>query len=197
MENMTFEEVVDFAAENELECLEAACWPGSGSAKRRYAGVCHIDAEALTDERAEEIKAYCKKKNVAISSLGYYPNMLDADLEKRDTYIKHLYALIDASVMLDVYMVTTFLGRITDKTVEENLDLAVDLWTPILEYARERKVKIAIENCPMLFTKDEWPGGQNLMTTPAIWRKVLHVWRMIIWESIMIPRILSGSRLII
>ena len=50
LENMTFEEVVDFAAENELECLEAACWPCSGSAKRRYAGVCHIDAEALTDK---------------------------------------------------------------------------------------------------------------------------------------------------
>jgi sugar phosphate isomerase/epimerase len=24
----------------------------------------------------------------------------------------------------------------------------------------------------MLFTKDEWPGGKNLATTPAIWRKM-------------------------
>ena len=42
-EGMTFEEVVDFAAENNLECLEVACWPATG-AKRRYAGGSHIDA---------------------------------------------------------------------------------------------------------------------------------------------------------
>lgn len=24
----------------------------------------------------------------------------------------------------------------------------------------------------MLFTKDEWPGGKNLATTPAIWRRM-------------------------
>ena len=27
----------------------------------------------------------------------------------------------------------------------------------------------------MWFTKDEWPGGQNLMTSPANWRKVFAV----------------------
>lgn len=36
-------------------------------------------------------------------------------------------------------------------------------------------MKIAIENCPMLFTDDEWPGGQNLMTSPANWRKVFEI----------------------
>lgn len=170
--DMSFEETVDFAAENGLECLEAACWPKSGGAKRRYAGVCHIDAEGLTDQKAGEIKAYCKMRNVVISSLGYYPNTLDPDLEKRSVYIDHLYALIHASAMLDVNMVTTFLGRIPDKTVEDNLKIVREVWEPILNYAKEEGVKIAIENCPMWFTKDEWPGGQNLMTSPANWRKV-------------------------
>ena len=27
----------------------------------------------------------------------------------------------------------------------------------------------------MLFTEDEWPGGQNLMTTPANWRKIFEI----------------------
>ena len=31
VEGMTFEEVVDFAAENGLECLEVACWPQGGA----------------------------------------------------------------------------------------------------------------------------------------------------------------------
>lgn len=175
LEGTTFEEAVDFAAANDIECLEVACWPSSGGAKRRYAGVCHIDAEALTEKKAKEINDYLKKKKVEISSLCYYPNTLDPDLEKRQTYINHLYALINASAMLGVNMVTTFLGRIPDKTVEENLNEVKKVWIPILEHAKEKGVRIGIENCPMLFTKDEWPGGQNLMTTPSNWRKIFEI----------------------
>ncbi len=172
LDGMEFKEVVDFAAENKLECLEVACWPASGGAKRRYAGVCHIDAEALTPGKTKEINDYCAEKGVEISSLGYYPNTMDPDLDKRKTYIDHIHALIDASAMLGVNMVTTFLGRDPKKNVEENLELVKEVWPPILEHAKEKGVRIAIENCPMWFTKDEWPGGQNLMTSPANWRKV-------------------------
>ena len=140
LEGTTFEEAVDFAAENQLECLEVACWPNTGGAKRRYAGVCHIDAEALTEEKAKDIIQYCKERNVEISSLGYYPNTLDPDLEKRKQYIDHIYALIDASSMLNVNMVTTFLGRVPDKNVEENLEIVKEVWPPILEYAKEQNV---------------------------------------------------------
>ena len=156
-DGMTFEEVVDFAAENGLECLEVACWP-QGGAQRRYAGVSHIDVANLTQEKADEIKAYCKKKGVEISSLAYYPNTLEPDLEKRQSYIDHLYKLMDASVMLDVNMITTFVGRDPKKSVSENLEIVKEVWPPIVKYAEEKGVKIGIENCPMLFTEDEWPG---------------------------------------
>lgn len=173
-EGMTFEEVVDFAAENGLECLEVACWPNFG-AKRRYAGVSHIDVATLTPEKAEEIKALCASKGVEISSLCYYPNTMDPDLEKRQSYIDHIYKLINASAMLDVNMITTFVGRVPDKTFAENLEIFKEVWPPIVKYAEEKGVKIAIENCPMLFTDDEWPGGQNIMTTPANWRKIFEI----------------------
>lgn len=169
-----FEETIDLVAENGLDCVELACWP-QGKAERRYAGVSHIDVANLTEKKAEEILAYCKKKNVEISSLGYYPNPLNEDLVKRKEAIEHLYVLIDASQQLGINMVTTFLGRMPSKNLEENLIEMVKVWQPILKYAEEKKVKIAIENCPMLFTQDEWPGGQNLMTTPAIWRKVFEL----------------------
>lgn len=175
LEDMNFEEAVDFAAENDLECLEVACWPASGGAKRRYAGVCHIDAEGLTEEKAAEIIAYTKNKGVEISSLGYYPNTMDPDPDKRKEYIDHIHALIDASALLGVNMVTTFLGRDPKKTVEENLELVKEIWPPIIKHAEEKGVKIAIENCPMWFTASEWPGGQNLMTSPANWRKVFEI----------------------
>ena len=174
LDGMTLEEVIKFAAEQGLECLEVACWP-TGGAQRRYAGVSHIDAANLTREKADSIQCLCREQGVEISSLAYYPNTMDPDLEKRKGYISHLYKLIDASALLDVNMVTTFVGRDPQKSVSENLELVKEVWPPIVKYAEEKGVKIAIENCPMLFTDDEWPGGQNLMTTPAIWRKVFEI----------------------
>ena len=174
LDGMTLEEVIEFAAKQGLKCLEVACWP-AGGAQRRYAGVSHIDAENLTEEKAAGIKNLCQEKGVEISSLAYYPNTMDPDLKKRKGYISHLYKLIDASAMLDVNMVTTFVGRDPKKSVSENLELVKEVWPPIVKYAEEKGVKIAIENCPMLFTEDEWPGGQNLMTTPDNWRKVFAI----------------------
>lgn len=174
LDGMDFKEVVNFAAGLGLENLEVACWP-QGKAQRRYAGVSHIDVANLSAEDAVQMKEYAQKRGVALSALAYYPNTLDPDPEKRASYIEHLYKLIDAAVLLGVDLVTTFLGRVPDKTVSENLDIVAEVWPPILKYARERGVRIAIENCPMLFTEDEWPGGQNLMTSPANWRRVFEI----------------------
>lgn len=173
-DGMTFEEVVDFAAENNLECLEVACWP-QGGAQRRYAGVSHIDVANLTEEKAVSVRQYCEEKGVEISSLAYYPNPLDPNEDKRKAYIDHIYKLMDASVMLGVNMITTFIGRDPSKNVDENMKLVKEIWTPIMRYAEEKDVRVAIENCPMLFTNDEWPGGQNIMTTPSNWRKVFEI----------------------
>ena len=173
-DQMSFEEVVDFASKEGLECLEVACWPVE-KATRRYAGVSHIDVANLTAEKAKEINDLLKEKNVEISSLAYYPNPLVPDLEKRQKYVDHIYKLIDASALLGVNMITTFVGRDSKKNVAENLELVKEVWPPIVKYAEEKGVKIGIENCPMLFSNDEWPGGQNIMTTPANWRKVFEI----------------------
>lgn len=167
----SFEEMIDIVAANGLECVEVACWPNEKAA-RRYAGVSHIDVANLNEVNAQKILDYAADKQVEISALAYYPNPLDENLEKRQAAIDHLYRLIDAAKLLDVNLVTTFIGRMQTKSIAENLDEMEIVWKPILEYAEKAGVKIAIENCPMLFTQDEWPGGQNLMTTPDIWRQV-------------------------
>lgn len=170
----TFEEVIDFAAEQGFECVEMACWP-KGKAERRYAGVTHIDVDTLTEEKVKYIKQYCKDKKVEISSLAYYPNTMDGDLTKRAVYIDHLKKVILASSKLGVGMVTTFIGRDSLKNVDENFKIYEEVWPPIVKFAEENQVRIAIENCPMLFTNDEWPGGQNLATTPANWRRMFEI----------------------
>lgn len=166
-----FEDVIDFASDHGFRCVELACWPRE-KAERRYSGVTHLDVNGLSEKEIEHVAAYCKEKKVEISSLAYYPNMMDPDLEKRKQHISHLKKLIHASAGLGVNMVSTFIGRIPDKTVEENLDECEKVWAPIMEHAESEGVRIAIENCPMLFTADEWPGGKNLASTPPIWREL-------------------------
>lgn len=174
LQDETFEQVIDFAAEHQMHCVEVACWP-SGKAERRYAGVTHIDVDRLDQAEAERILAYCKEKDVEISALAYYPNTLDPDPERRRACVDHLKKVIKASALLGVNLVTTFIGRVPTMTVEENLKEVARVWPEIIETAEGLGVRIAIENCPMLFGPDQWPGGQNLMTTPAIWRKAFEL----------------------
>lgn len=176
LDGWSFEEMIDTASDMGFSCVEVACWP-QGKAERRYAGVSHIDAERVLedDSYAEYVKSYCKKKNVEISSLAFYPNILTPDLEKRQAIKNHLEALIKASAKLGVNMVTTFIGRDQDKSVEENMELVAQIWPPIIALAEKNGVRIGIENCPMLFGKDQWPGGQNIFTTPANWKKVFEI----------------------
>lgn len=172
--DLTFEQVIDYAAENGFACVEMMCWP-VGKAERRYAGVTHIDVSDMNEEKAAYINNYAKSKGVEISALGYYPNPLDPDLEKREVYVEHIKRIIKAANILGIHTVTGFIGRDKNKTVEENLQIFKEVWTPIVKLAEENNVRIAIENCPMLFTNDEWPGGLNLATTPSIWRRMFEL----------------------
>ncbi len=167
----TFEEMIDCASEMGYQCVEVACWP-QGKAERRYAGVSHINVDELSDEKIAYLQAYCREKNVEISSLAYYPNTLDPDLDKRAAAVEHLKKLMVASKRMGINMVTTFIGRDQTKTVEENLEIFEQVWKPLIALAEENQVKVAIENCPMLFDAGQWPGGQNLATTPKIWREM-------------------------
>jgi sugar phosphate isomerase/epimerase len=168
---LSFEEVIAFAKENGFSCVELACWP-KGKAERRYAGVSHIDADNLNDAEIERIRRVTAGSGVEISALGYYPNPLDSDPDKRNFYIGHLKKLINAAQKLGVANVNTFIGKDKNKTVDENFELFKKVWPDIIKYAEEKQVRVCIENCPMYFTYDEWPGGCNLATTPAIWRRM-------------------------
>lgn len=176
LDGWSYEDAVNIAAEMGFQCLEVACWP-VGKAERRYAGVSHIDGErVLTDDAYARHVLHCvSAKGMHISSLAYYPNTMDADLEKRGAAIAHLKTLIQASAKLGVNMVTTFIGCDQYKSVEENIELFKEIWPPIIKLAEDQGVKIAIENCPMLFGRDQWPNGQNLMRSPAIYRQLFEL----------------------
>ena len=154
--------------------LEIACWP-KGRSDRRYAGVTHIDVATLDKAGAQEINEMIERHGLEISSLGYYPNPLHPDSDHRSEVIEHLKKVIVAAEMLHVPIVGTFVGRNKDATFEVNLDQFAQIWPPIVKFAADHGIKIAIENCPMIFSNDEWPGGNNLAINPQIWRKMWEI----------------------
>jgi sugar phosphate isomerase/epimerase len=167
-----FEHVVNFAQKNEFQCVEMMCWPGDSGDSRRYAGVSHIDVEKMD---VSYIKHYIAERGISISGLGYYPNPMDPDPKKSEYYIEHIKKIIRACNALGVPVMNTFIGRDQFKNVKDNLEIFKKLWKPIIETAEQEGIKIGIENCPMFFTNDEWPGGKNLATSPAIWDQMFEI----------------------
>ena len=170
----TLEQAAKWGAESGFQAIEIACWPLE-KATRRYAGVTHIDVTTLDQTKAKEIRKMLDGYGLVISALGYYPNPLHPEAEHRSTVSAHLEKVIEAAALLEVPVVGTFIGKDKEKTVPANLEQYARIWPPIVKFAREHGVKIGIENCPMLFSYDEWPGGNNLASTPAIWRKLWEI----------------------
>ncbi len=169
--DLTFEEVISFAAEVGYSYVEIMCWP-PGKAERRYAGITHIDVTNLSQTDADDIHRILKEKAVGISGLGYYPNILEADETNSKYYIEHLKKVINAAKLLGLQNVNTFIGRDHTSNIEQNFARFREVWPPIVRHAEEQGIKIGIENCPMFFTNDEWPGGKNLASSPALWRRM-------------------------
>lgn len=169
-------DLADWVVSAGFQALEIACWPASGGEARRYAGTSHIDVEGMTKARASEISGALKDKGITVSGLGYYPNPLHADSDHRECVIGHLKKVIVAAGMMKVAVVNTFVGGDRSLTVDQNWERAEEIFPEIVAHARDNGVVLAFENCPMIFSKDEWPGGHNIAYSPRIWRRIFETW---------------------
>jgi sugar phosphate isomerase/epimerase len=165
---LSLEEMLALAADEGFACIEPMCWP-TGGADRRYAGVTHVDVTRFTDDDAARIRDLQKKHGVSLTGLGYYPNPLDPDPAARRAVIDHLKKVIRAAAKLETRLVNTFIGRDHTKSVEANWPAFLEVWSDLVQFAEAEGVNLGIENCPMLFSNDEWPGGKNLAVSPALW----------------------------
>jgi sugar phosphate isomerase/epimerase len=206
--SLTLAEVAGWASGNGFEALEIACWPAAGAERRRYAGVCHVDVDALDATAIRGVRELVQSRGLTISSLAYYPNPLDPDPAQRSQAQAHLRKVIDAAARLGVNLVGTFIGRDQNKPLESALAEVLEQWPPIVRFAADRGVRIAIENCPMIFSDDEWPGGRNLAYSPALWRRLFEAMpgdtlglnldpSHLVWQFIDIPRVVRefGSKI--
>ena len=169
----SFEQIVEFASKSGYSCIEVMCWP-KGKADRRYAGVTHLDPSSLDAARIQSVHSLCTQYGITISGLGYYPNPLSPDRGEAELAAAHLTAVIDSAADLGVGVVNSFVGRDPSLSIDACWPRLLDVWRPLVRHAEQRGVKIGIENCPMLFGPDEWPGGKNLATSPVIWRRLFH-----------------------
>jgi len=169
--DQSLQQVLRFASENLFSCVEVACWP-AGKAERKFAGITHIDVDGLTRAKADEVNGLCRQYGVGISALGYYPNPLDPDAVVSKKAVDHFKRVILAAKTLGLKNANTFVGRDWTKTVDENWPRFLKTWKPIIAFAEDHGVKVGIENCPMSFSRDEWPGGKNLATSPVTWRRM-------------------------
>jgi sugar phosphate isomerase/epimerase len=171
---LSLEQVLTFARDEGFACVEVMCWP-PGTADRRYAGVTHLDVTRLDDSEVSRVRALVQQTGVALSGLGYYPNPLAADAEHRRVVVAHLEKVIDAAGRLGVGVVNTFIGRDHTQPLDAQWPRVREVWPEIVRHAEGVGVKVGIENCPMLFSNDEWPGGKNLAVSPAVWRALFEV----------------------
>jgi sugar phosphate isomerase/epimerase len=206
--DLSLDEVLAFAADEGFACVELMCWP-PGAADRRYAGVTHLDVTHFTDDHAGCVRDLVKKHGVAVSGLGYYPNPLDPNPEHRRTVVEHLKKVIAAAPKIGVGVVNTFVGRDWKLSIDENWPAFRAIWPDLVKSAEAAGVRVGIENCPMLFSKDEWPGGKNLAISPAVWRRMFEEIPSahfglnfdpshLVWQMIDIPRCVRefGKRIV-
>ena len=169
--DLALPEVFELASKTGYDSVEVLCWP-PGKAERRYAGVTHIDVSGFTQARADDVNALAKSKGVAMSGLGYYPNILAPSEEERKVSAHHLKEVIRAAKLLGLDTVSTFIGRDWHLSVDDNWPMFLAIWPDLIRFAEDNGVQVAIENCPMSFTADEWPGGKNLGSSPALWDRM-------------------------
>jgi len=169
--NLALEPLADWASASGFGMLEIACWPDQGGT-RRYGGVTHINVDGLDKAGAKAIRDLLDARSLDISALAYYPNPLDP--VAGPAALDHLKKVIHAAALLEVEVVGTFIGADQTKDAATNFEAFAKTWPPIIKYAAERGIKIAIENCPMLWAQT-WPGGQNIAYSPAHWRRMFEI----------------------
>jgi len=163
LEELDFAKVVAWASRNGFEALEVDASPKSR----------HIDPEKILKGGTDGIRRLLSKSGILISSLAYYPNNLAPNVEEREKNHAAIRKIIEASATLDVNVVCTFVGGFPAE-LDDVLNVFAEAFPPLVDYAEEHGVKIAVENCPMFGWQAPYVPG-NIAYSPEIWQRMFKI----------------------
>lgn len=144
-------------ARHGFECFELSF--GESTANFSMADFAARTRDALGDSGA------------AISSLGVYANVLDGTGVHADA-LRSIEEAIDSAHLFGCDVVGCFAGRVPGTSVEESLPRFKEVFTPLAQRAKDRGVRLALENCAM---GDVWKTGSwNIALNPTAWEMLFN-----------------------
>lgn len=144
-------------AQNGFECFEITF--GESTAAFDLAEMAKQTRDAVGDTGA------------VISSLGVYANVLDGTGIHADA-LRSMEEVIDRAHLFGCDIVSCFAGRVPGESVENSLPRFKEVFTPLVERAKDKGVKLVMENCCM---GDSWKTGKwNIALNPAAWEMIFN-----------------------
>jgi sugar phosphate isomerase/epimerase len=107
-----------------------------------------LDADRADGGAWERLVADLGRREIALSSLAYYGNLLDPDRTAAADHARRLRAVMGRAARLGVGVVGIMAGRDPDLPVLANIPRFAATLTPLVRQAEDLGVRLAIENCP-------------------------------------------------
>lgn len=119
--------------------------------------------------RADRVLAAMNATGVGLSDLGYFDNMLVADVAARARKHEFMLRVFDAAVLLGTNAVCGFVGRNPELEMDANVEMFESQFVPLLVEAKARGLVFRVEHCPMpgWTISDKWHN--NLAYAPGPW----------------------------
>lgn len=115
-------------------------------------------------KKAENIKGYCEKYGVVVGSMGRWgQTRIDDNGEIIPEALQDDKNIIDAASIIGCPVFNTGVNYTESKSFYENCRIAIDYLSQLIEYAKEKNVKISVYNC-------SW---ENFVVEPKAWHPIL------------------------
>ena len=129
----------------------------------------YIPDDLIMSRMSSQLRRVIEPHGAVVSSIGVYGNTLgesEVDEKTRQSW----YVAIDHATHFGCDLVTGFAGGVLGKPVPDSMERFKAVFSPILERAIKRDVRIAFENCPMGGGWDS--AGPNIAFCPDAWELI-------------------------
>ncbi len=129
-------EVLDFARSAGIPCLEVVADAGSK----------HIDPALLDAAKADAIKRMLAERKLEITGLACFADACQPGAQ--ETFQSHARKMVDAAVLLGVptLCMQTGMPLPNMSRIDQIRKIVPKVYAPVIAYAKEKGIKIAIEN---------------------------------------------------